>query len=110
MDPIRPPDLETSNPVIFDNLTIAFHGTFADRKRFTVLVGSGLQPLSGTRLFLQAAATHLAHLAIAHLFTSTGTKRDAEAKIRFHRALSGKGNPGYAIHRVVEPEIDHIES
>jgi hypothetical protein len=41
------------------------------------------------------------------IFTSTG---DAEAKIRFRRALSGKGNPGYAIHRVVEPEIDHIES
>jgi hypothetical protein len=24
--------------------------------------------------------------------------------------LSGSGNPEYAIHRVVEPEIDHIES
>jgi hypothetical protein len=51
-------------------------------------------------------------------FTSTGDKRGrgkgtrGEQKTRFSFALnlSGSGNPEHAIHRVVEPEIDHTES
>ena len=41
-----------------------------------------------------------------------GGKGRGEQKTRFSFALnlSGSGNPEYAIHRVVEPEIDHIES
>ena len=101
-----------------------FHGISADRKSFTTLPslcqfsvggggGSGLpSPLSGARVFLQAAATLVSRISdlFFFFFTSTGTRRGGRAKIRSRRAKSGKGNPGYAIHRVVEPEIDHIES
>jgi hypothetical protein len=43
-------------------------------------------------------------------FHINGGERDAENQRLFALNLSGSGNPEYAIHRVVEPEIDHIES
>ena len=39
-----------------------------------------------------------------------GTRGDKRLVFLFALNLSGSGNPEYAIHRVVEPEIDHVES
>jgi hypothetical protein len=47
---------------------------------------------------------------ITDLFLHQRGERDAENQRLFALNLSGSGNPEYAIHRVVEPEIDHIES
>ena len=121
--PDQAPDVETCSQVMFDRLTIHSTEFPPTGKGFTTSPSLchfqwGVQdcppPLSGTRVFLQAAAT-LASRISDHFFffTSTGTRRgerERRAKIRSRRAKSGKGNPGYAIHRVVEPEIDHIES
>ena len=39
-----------------------------------------------------------------------GRAETKDSFFSFALNLSGSGNPEYAIHRVVEPEIDHVES
>lgn len=88
-----------------------FHGICADRPTDRDLYVSSSRDmlLSGTLPFQTATS-------IFYFFTSTGTRRGVGEREEGTRAeggffvapVSGRGNPGYAIHRVVEPEIDHI--
>jgi hypothetical protein len=123
LDPIRSCQWNTLEISVSDH---PFHGIAAGRKisqpaAFALFMsGQGLQtPPSVSAPELGFPPLYLGFSDPPSTFSHQrgqvgrgGGKRRGEQKTRFSFALnlSGSGNPEYAIHRVVEPEIDHIES